>query len=65
MPHIECCLGNVDTETCDRLRSRSDVRVASCLDRCGQCHAAPFLVVDGRVRTGVSHEALLDAWGEE
>lgn len=64
MAHVEYCLGNVDSESRRRLRARGDgdvgkVREASCLEHCGNCHAGPFLVVDGEVRRGASHVALL------
>jgi uncharacterized protein YuzB (UPF0349 family) len=61
MTLVESCLANVDAETCDRLRSRSDTRAASCLDRCGVCHSETFLVVDGTVRSEASHQAVLEA----
>lgn len=56
---IEYCLANVDAEARPRLRSRSNVREASCLEECGRCRATSFLVVDGRVRTGSDHDAIL------
>ena len=36
-----------------------DVREATCLDHCGRCYREAFLVVDGTVRTGPSHAAVL------
>lgn len=59
MAHVEYCLGNVDSEARRRLRTRNDTREAFCLEHCGRCHAGPFLVVDGEIRRGASHEALL------
>ncbi len=61
---IEFCLGNVDPATRRRLRSRPDAREATCLEHCGRCAAGPFLVVDGTVRAGGSHEAVLDGADE-
>ena len=65
MAHVEYCLGNVDSEARRRLRARDDTREASCLEHCGRCHAGPFLVVDGGIRRGASHEALLAAIEED
>ena len=65
MAHVEYCLGNVDSDARRRLRTRDDVREASCLEHCGRCHAGSFLVVDGELREGASHEALLTKIEEE
>jgi uncharacterized protein YuzB (UPF0349 family) len=56
---IEYCLSNVDEETRRLLAARDDTREATCLDHCGRCYREPFLVVDGTVETGPSHEATL------
>ncbi|NHN48228.1 DUF1450 domain-containing protein [Halostella sp. JP-L12] len=57
---IEYCLSNVDAETRRRLAAREDSREAACLEQCGRCHREAFLVVDGTVRSGPSHAAVLD-----
>ena len=57
---IEYCPSNVDGETRRRVAAREDSREATCLDHCGRCHREAFLVVDGTVRTGSSHAAILD-----
>lgn len=62
MTLIECCLSNVSFEARTALdESEHRVRETVCLDRCGDCHATPFLVVDGDVRTSNSHRALLQS----
>jgi len=58
---LEYCLANVDAGVRDRLRSRADASERGCLERCGRCHDGPFLVVDGGVRDGPTHEAILAA----
>jgi uncharacterized protein YuzB (UPF0349 family) len=57
---IEYCLSNVDEETRRLLADRGETREATCLDHCGRCYRKPFLVIDGAVETGPSHEAILD-----
>lgn len=59
-PVIEYCLSNVDAETRRLLAGTADAREATCLEHCGRCYEGPFLVVDGRVETGPSHEAIVD-----
>jgi uncharacterized protein YuzB (UPF0349 family) len=57
---IEYCLNNVDAEARRLLVARGPgVIETSCLQRCGQCFAGPFLVVDGDLIDGASHAALL------
>lgn len=60
-PLIEYCLGNVSGRSVERLqRSESRTRPAMCLDHCGECCSSAFLVIDGVLYEGVSHESLLD-----
>ena len=64
--YVECCVHNADGETRARLRDGDDlgdleVSLQGCLQRCGPCYETPFLVVDGDLATGSSHEAILDA----
>lgn len=60
MALIECCLSNVSADARAALdESDQRVREAICLDRCGDCYAEPFLVVDGDLRKGESHQKLL------
>jgi uncharacterized protein YuzB (UPF0349 family) len=57
---VEYCLNNVDVATRAALwASGLAVEESSCLQRCGQCWAGPFLVVDGEVIVGAPHLALL------
>jgi len=57
---IEYCLANTGRESVDELRdSAFRTRPAFCLDHCGECCETDFLVVDGEVCVGDSHEALL------
>jgi len=70
---IEYCLRNVDGETRERLAggagtdadATSDADTGAeiveqrCLQRCGDCYRAAFLVVDGRLETADSHASLL------
>ena len=63
--YVESCLHNTDSTVRRLLRERIDETAAtiefrSCLQRCGPCFEAPFLVVDGELRTGDSHEALVE-----
>jgi len=53
-------VNNVGPETRDRLANAPvEDRGAPCLERCGTCRTTPFLVVDGDLRAGKSHAALL------
>jgi uncharacterized protein YuzB (UPF0349 family) len=53
-------VNNVDPETRERLANAPvEDRGAPCLERCGACRRTPFLVVDGSLRDGESHAALL------
>jgi uncharacterized protein YuzB (UPF0349 family) len=59
---IEYCLTNVSRATRERLRAcPATTREHRCLQRCGRCRTAPFLVVDGAVETGDDHDDLLDS----
>lgn len=60
MALIECCLSNV-SGTARLALNDSDhrVRESLCLDRCGNCHDEAFVVVEGALYTGDSHEQLL------
>lgn len=58
---IEYCRHNGDCATNDLLlESDFDVDVRFCLDRCGQCYRSPFLVVDGEVVCGETHERIVN-----
>lgn len=62
MALLECCLSNVSSDARVALNDADyEVREAFCLDRCGRCYDDPFLVIDGKVRTGESHRDLLRA----
>lgn len=64
---VECCLANAPPGIRDALRDTTDatVRERPCLQRCGHCHRAPFLVVDGEFVHGDDHRSLLaDTVGE-
>lgn len=62
MALVECCLSNVSADARIALdESDHEVRETFCLDRCGDCYDRPFLVVDGELRTGDSHEVLLES----
>jgi uncharacterized protein YuzB (UPF0349 family) len=62
---VEYCVNNVDPGTRERLANAPvEDRGAPCLERCGTCHTTPFLVVDGELRVGESHAALLAALPE-
>jgi uncharacterized protein YuzB (UPF0349 family) len=60
-PVINYCLSNIDEVTRTLLR-RSEFEVVEdfCLNRCGTCYEGPFLVVEGRLFTGESHQAILE-----
>lgn len=58
---IEACVSNVESTDKHALSEVGvTTRVYPCLERCGRCYRAPFLVVDGELRTGESHADLLD-----
>ena len=57
--YVEYCRTNVDEAARARLDALAATTVEKCcLQRCGTCRAAPFLVVDGEPRRGESHERL-------
>lgn len=56
---IECCLQNADASGLGAWRaSACNVRVAPCLQRCGDCRRGSFVVVEGELTTGENHDAL-------
>lgn len=58
---IEVCLNNVDAVTRQRLLASGLALIeSSCLQRCGHCYAGPFLVIDGRLVAGPSHQQIID-----
>jgi uncharacterized protein YuzB (UPF0349 family) len=60
-PYVEYCISNVDAAArAALLRSGLLVEETSCLQRCGQCFAGPFVVVDGDLIDGSSHAAILE-----
>jgi uncharacterized protein YuzB (UPF0349 family) len=61
MTTFEYCLNNVDAGTRERLSDLDCSVERRCLQRCGDCYRSDFLVVDGELETGESHEALLAA----
>lgn len=62
MVFIECCLSNVTTDSRLALNEVGhEVRETMCLDRCGTCHDQPFLVIDGDIHTGDSHQNLINS----
>lgn len=62
MTLLECCLGNVSSDGLAALKdSEYKLNETICLDRCGACYDRPFLIVDGELRTGESHEEILDS----
>lgn len=58
---IEYCLCNVDDDQRDRLQNLDCTREYTCLEHCGICCGEAFLVVDGTVVRGESHEQLLSS----
>lgn len=57
---VECCVNNVTADARAVLdETVHEVRFSFCLDHCGTCYEEPFLVVDGELRTGRSHEDIL------
>ncbi len=57
---INYCLSNVTAETRRQLRALDHVVVEDfCLQRCGDCFAGPFLLVDGQAVVGESHAQLI------
>jgi uncharacterized protein YuzB (UPF0349 family) len=66
MALVEYCLSNVSVDARVALdNSDHEVRETICLDRCGDCHRRPFLVVDSELRTGDSHRELLRSIEDE
>lgn len=52
-PTIEFCLNNVDRDQRVALSRREGaIRGSACLQRCGDCAAEQFLVIDGQYVTG-------------
>lgn len=71
---VEYCLGNVDSDTRQRLRELcseecedlsskdsdfKDVIEKRCLQRGGDCYRGPLLVIDGTAETGATHAEIL------
>ncbi len=57
---IEYCVGNVDPDTRERLRSLDHTTIEKpCLQRCGSCFRGPLLVIDGEAVVGESYDDLL------
>jgi uncharacterized protein YuzB (UPF0349 family) len=54
---IEYCVGNVPPEV--RALLPPEAEASPCLMRCGLCHEGAFLAVDGDLRQGPSHAAIL------
>ena len=62
---VEYCIRNVEPGDRRRLDALDvDVSERFCLQRCGDCDAEPFLVIDGRYVAG-GHRALADALAAE
>lgn len=60
---VEYCIDNVSDDVRATL---PDVCAARpCLWRCGLCYEGPILAVDGELRDGESHEAILLECGVE
>jgi uncharacterized protein YuzB (UPF0349 family) len=62
--YIQCCLDNVDATTRSRVQAGgttvdATVQFRPCLQRCGTCYEGSFLIIDGDLRRGESHEGLL------
>lgn len=66
-PVVEYCVNNPSSETRQVLRDGPvDDRGLACLERCGTCRSTPFLVADGIILTGPTHDAILAViMGEE
>lgn len=63
---INYCLRNVSPETRALLRhSHFKVIEDFCLHRCGNCYDGPFLVVEGHLVTGDSHQMILEKLGRK
>ena len=60
MPEINYCLNNITPQVRDLLRA-SGLHVIEdiCLGRCGDCYESPFLIIDGKLVSGCSHEQIL------
>lgn len=62
MTLLECCLSNVSSDGLAALKeSEYKLNETICLDRCGVCYDRPFLIVDGELHTGESHQEILDS----
>lgn len=61
MALLEYCLANGAGALESRL-GREDIEFAevACLEHCGKCRQTPFLVVDGELHVGDSHDSLVD-----
>jgi uncharacterized protein YuzB (UPF0349 family) len=55
---VEYCIDNVTPAVRENLPSVCEPR--PCLWRCGLCYAGAIMAVDGELRAGPSHEAILD-----
>jgi uncharacterized protein YuzB (UPF0349 family) len=66
-PVINYCLKNVATPQIRAMLRNSGYQVVEdfCLQRCGQCFAGPFVVIDGAEVVGDSHQAIIDALPEK
>lgn len=54
-------MGNVTSESINRLQQADcTTRPTICLDRCGKCCSIPFLVINGELQEGKSHQAILE-----
>lgn len=57
---VNYCLNNVTADVRRQLNALAQVVVEDyCLQRCGDCFAGPFLVVDGKLMTGASHAQMI------
>lgn len=57
---VSCCLNNVSFDVYRRYMAADvDIDTQHCLQRCGICHEAAFLVVDSDVVRDDSHADLL------
>lgn len=58
---INYCLQNIDPATRALLRTCGHSVIEDvCLQRCGRCYDGPYLVVNGAVVTGESHQEILE-----
>ena len=66
MVEINYCLSNIEPETRPLLHQLPCHLIEDfCLGRCGYCEASAFLIIDGEVVTGKSHEEILAQIEEE